>query len=353
MSFSKVRKVGLLGCTGVVGQRFIQNLERHPCLKVVALAASERSAGKTYQEACSWRLQTPMPEAVRNLPVTNCTVQDMKGVDLVFSALDSGPAKEIEPLLNEAGIPVFSNASAQRMVKDVPILIPDVNAEHLEVINQQKHFAKGGYSVTNANCSTTGLTIALEPIRRALGIDKLVVVTLQALSGAGVPGVPSLDAVDNVIPFIGGEEEKLETETQKIFGKVGKGIEHDLSIGVTAHTNRVPILDGHTACVSFTTKTPNATVEDVKKLLREFQSPVQKLKLPSGPERPVVYLDQPNRPQARLDRDTGRGYTISVGRLRPCKLFQFRLVCLSHNTVIGAAGGSILNAELAIAKGYL
>eukprot|EP00457_Paulinella_chromatophora_P009784 gb/GEZN01009858.1/.p1 GENE.gb/GEZN01009858.1/~~gb/GEZN01009858.1/.p1 ORF type:complete len:364 (-),score=49.10 gb/GEZN01009858.1/:197-1258(-) len=353
MAFSKIRRVGLLGCTGVVGQRFLQQLERHPCLKVVSLAASERSAGKSYEEATSWRLQTPMPETFKRLEVKNCTVEDMGDVDLVFSALDTGPAKALEPLLNAAGIPVFSNASAQRMVKDVPILIPDVNADHLEVVKQQKYFSKGGYSVTNANCSTTGLTIALEPIRRAFGIEKIFVVTLQALSGAGVPGVPSLDAIDNIIPYIGGEEDKLETETQKIFGKIGKGCEHDFDIKVSAHTNRVPILDGHTACVSFTTKTPSATVEQIKQVLRDFKSPVQLLKLPSGPESPVKYFEQDNRPQARLDRDVGRGYTVSVGRVRPCKLFQFRLVCLSHNTVIGAAGGSVLNAELAMAKGYL
>jgi len=342
---------------GVVGQRFIQALENHPCLKVVALAASERSAGKTYKDAVSWRLQTPLPSAVQDIKVTECTVEGLGDVDVVFSALDSGPAKVIEPLLNAAGIPVFSNASAHRMVSNVPILIPDVNAEQLEVVKQQEHFAKGGYTITNANCSTTGLTIALEPIRRKFGIEKVSVSTLQALSGAGIPGVSSLDAIDNVVPYIGGEEEKMETEAAKIFGSVGTdGIVFDPSIVVSASCNRVPVIDGHLECISFSTKDPNVTVAQIKDALREFKSPVQIEELPSGPEAPIHLFESEadeNRPQPRLDRDNGNGYTVSVGRVRECNLFQFKMVALSHNTVIGAAGGSLLNAELAIAKGLL
>jgi len=355
---SITKRVAILGATGVVGQRFIQLLQRHPWFQIVGLAASEKSAGKTFQEACSWKLPTPMPSNLRSTVVRPCRPSDLRDLkpDLVFSALDSNVAGEIEAEFANSRIPVFSNASNYRMASDVPILIPDVNPDHIHSVKRQKTFSSGGFIVTNANCSTTGLTIALAPLKAAFGLKQLHVVTLQAASGAGYPGVPSLDIIDNIVPYIGKEESKLETETLKIFGSSSEqGFRFLEDLTVSAACNRVPVIDGHTACISVKLKTPNVTPEKALETLSNYRSQVQELKLPSAPKSPLNVFPSSvhDRPQPRLDRGVGEGYTVSVGRVRKCNLLDLKLIALSHNTVIGAAGGSILNAELAVAHKYV
>jgi aspartate-semialdehyde dehydrogenase len=357
------RRVGILGATGLVGQRFIALLESHPWFDVVAVAASEKSAGKTYGVAVNWKLTTALPSRVKDLPVTQCTPEEFKPaqVDIVFSALDASVAGEIEEQFAAAGYPVFSNAKNHRYDADVPILIPHVNASHLDIVPHQRKtrgYPAKGCIVTNANCSSTGLVIALKPLLDAFGLAKLFVVTMQAISGAGYPGVSAMDIYDNVVPYIGGEEPKLQKEPAKILGKLDAEAKSFIpeEFPVSAHCNRVPVIDGHTECVSVQFCKP-ATVEQVIQVLRDYRSEAQTLKLPSAPEAPIYVFDEKvnpedfNRPQPRLDRDLGGGYVVTVGRVRECPLLGFKFVLLSHNTVIGAAGGSIQNAELAVAKG--
>lgn len=347
MSADRRIPVAILGATGAVGQRFVQLLDGHPWFRVSALAASERSAGQRYSQAVRWFLEQPIPEWARDMEVVPCR----PGLDarVAFSGLDSAVAGPIEEEFARAGCAVVSNSRNHRMDPDVPLLIPEVNADHLELIEAQKRkWRGGGFIVTNPNCSTVGLAMSAAPLHRAFGIKRLVVATLQAISGAGYPGVSSVDILDNVIPYIGNEEEKMESETQKILGtpKVAA------SFAVSAHCHRVQVSDGHTLAVSVETE-QRTTPEEATRVLREFRSPLQSLGLPSLPEVPIVVRDEPDRPQPRLDRMTGRGMTVTVGRVRACPVFGLKYEGLVHNTIRGAAGVAILNAELLKAKGYL
>lgn len=346
----KVR-VAVLGATGTVGQRFIQLLEGHPWFEVAALTGSERSAGKTYGEAARWVLDTPMPAAVRAMPI----LDEGAPLDtpLVFSALPSKTAGAIEQRLAAAGHIVCTNASDHRMDPDVPLLIPEVNPDHLELIAvQRRRRGWPGAIVANANCTATGPTMALRPLHDAFGLTKVMLMSMQALSGAGYPGVPSYDAIDNVIPYIGGEEPKVETEPQKMLGVLADGAVAPAPFVLSAHCNRVPVLEGHLECLSVAFARRPA-IDEVLSVLRGFRGLPQELGLPSAPPQPVIVRDEPDRPQTRRDRDAGRGMSTVVGRVRPCPILEVKFVCLSHNTIRGAAGGSLLNAELMYAQGML
>lgn len=346
-------KVAILGATGAVGQRFIELLSSHPWFEVARLGASERSAGKPYQDACGWRLASPIPEKIANEMVEG-TEPDGE-MDLAFSALGASVAPEIEIAWAKAGVPVFSNARSYRLEPDVPLLIPEINPEHLGLIEKQKKSRElpgRGFIVTNANCSTTVLAMALAPLERAFGLRRLSVVTLQAVSGAGYPGLPSMEILGNVIPFIAGEEEKMEAETQKILGKLGNGAVEPATMKVSAQVNRVPVFDGHTESVSFETARP-AGLEEIRDALVSFRGEPQELDLPTAPDHPIVVLDGPDRPQPMLDLYRENAMATIVGRLRPCSVLNFKMTLLGHNTIRGAAGGSILNAELAMARGLI
>jgi aspartate-semialdehyde dehydrogenase len=350
MSMQKI-PVGILGATGVVGQRFIQLLEGHPWFEVAWLAASDRSEGKTYEDAVRWRLKTALPEHVRKVKVSPATPEGAPKV--IFAALDSGIALELEPKFAEAGCAVVSNSSAFRMQADVPLVIPEVNADHLALIEQQSWRKKsGGYIVTNPNCSAIGLVVALAPLHQKFGVESLFVTTMQAVSGAGYPGVASLDILGNVIPFIKNEEEKMEEETKKLLGKLSSHSVINADFGMTAHCNRVAVEDGHTESVSVKLRT-KATAEEMIAALVGFGSNPYEMGCPLAPEHPLVYDAAPDRPQPRFDLDRGRGMTVSVGRLRPCSLLDYKFTVLSHNTIRGAAGAALLNAELLKVKGYL
>ena len=343
-------KVAVLGATGAVGQRFIELLSGHPWFEVTRLAASPRSAGKSYQDACGWRLATPIPERIATEVVEG--MEPDGEVDLAFSALSASVAPEIEIAWAKAGVPVFSNARSYRLEPDVPLLIPEINPEHLGLIEKQKTLRElpgRGFIVTNANCSTTVLAMALAPLERAFGLRRLSVVTLQAVSGAGYPGLPSMEILGNVIPFIAGEEEKMEAETQKILGKFGNNAVEPASMTVSAQVNRVPVFDGHTESVSFETER-SASLEEIREALTSFRGEPQELDLPTAPEHPIVVLDGVDRPQPMLDLYRENAMATIVGRLRPCPVLNFKMTLLGHNTVRGAAGGSILNAELAMAR---
>jgi aspartate-semialdehyde dehydrogenase len=344
-------RVGILGATGMVGQRFIQLLEHHPQFEVTAVAASDRSQGKTYGAACSWRLQGEMPERVRSLtvqppaPPLEC--------DLVFSSLPGDIARETEGSFAAAGYPVISNSSAFRMDEDVPLLIPEVNHQHLDLLTRQRQrYTSGGYIVTNPNCSTIMLALALAPLHASFGVSAVVATTLQALSGAGYPGVASLDILDNVLPYIGGEEEKIETETTKILGRCVDSRIETAPMAVSAQCHRVNVADGHMAAVRVKLSRA-AQVNDLRGAFESFQSLPQELGLHSAPRTPIVVRDEADRPQPKLDRDAGNGMTITIGRLMPDSVLDYRFVVLSHNTIRGAAGAAILNAELLIALGHL
>jgi aspartate-semialdehyde dehydrogenase len=339
-------EVGVLGATGVVGQHFVSRLSRHPWFKPVWLAASERSEGKRYRDAAPWRLAAPMPEGAADRTVDACVPG--RGPTIVFSGLDASVAGEVEGAFAAAGHVVVTNARNYRMDPLVPLLIPEVNAGHLSVLTEQRQ-GKGwtGLIVTNPNCSTVVLASALAPLR-PFGLTRVVVSTMQAVSGAGYPGVASLDIVGNVVPFISGEEAKMESETQKILGTDGGRAPHPVVI--SAHTNRVPVLDGHTMTVSVEFENRPA-VEDVVQALRSFCGRPQELGLPSAPIPAIVVVDEPNRPQPRLDAERGDGMAVSVGRVRACPVFHVKFVALAHNVVRGAAGAAILNAELMVAEG--
>lgn len=344
-------RVGILGATGMVGQRFIQLLVDHPQFAVTAVAASDRSQGKTYGDACTWRLNGEMPRAVRAL-----TVQPPASpldCDLVFSSLPGDIARESEGSFAAAGYPVISNSAAFRMDEDVPLLIPEVNHEHLGLLEQQrKKYPNGGFIVTNPNCSTIMLALALAPLQAAFGVEACVATTLQALSGAGYPGVASLDILDNVLPFIAGEEEKIEIETVKILGRFNESHIEPAPMAVSAQCHRVNVVDGHMAAVrvKFVRK---PALDDLREALTSFRSLPQELGLHSAPAAPIVIRDERDRPQPRLDRDAGNGMTITAGRIKPDSVLDYRFVVLSHNTIRGAAGAAILNAELLVALGHL
>ena len=344
--------VGVLGATGAVGQKFVTLLEDHPWFELTELAASDRSAGKTYKEATAWRQYKPIPEGLKTKIVKPCE----PGLDckVVFSGLDSSVAGEIEENFARAGYIVLSNSKNHRMDEDVPLLIPEVNPEHLALIKvQRERRSWTGALVTNPNCSVIGLVMALAPIHRAFGVRRLVVTTMQALSGAGYPGPSAIDMLGNVIPYIGSnEEEKVEIEPLKIMGSLDGDHIRFADCRISAHTNRVFVEDGHMECVSLELE-KKATPDEVARVLAGFTSLPQELKLPFAPARPVIVTGERDRPQPRFDRDAGNGMSAVVGRIRECPVFDIRFVVLSHNTIRGAAGAAILNAELMKAQGYL
>ncbi|HVO34267.1 MAG TPA: aspartate-semialdehyde dehydrogenase [Gemmatimonadales bacterium] len=344
-------RVGVLGATGAVGQRFVQLLAGHPWFDLAALAASERSAGRSYAEAVSWRLDVPIPVAARDLPVL--PAEPGFECDIVFSALDAAVAGPIEEAFAKAGYAVLSNSRNHRMDEDVPLLVPEVNADHTALIAvQKKRRGWKGFIATNPNCSTATLTLALAPLERRFGLRSVAVTTLQAVSGAGYPGIPSLDILGNVVPFIAGEEEKIERETRKILGRRSGDTVTFHPMVVSAQTTRVPVVDGHTESV-FVSLEKKADLEAVREAFRTFSGPPQQLGLPSAPAHPTVLLDEPDRPQPRLDINVERGMATLVGRVRPCELLGWKFIALGHNTIRGAAGAAILNAELLQAQGIL
>jgi aspartate-semialdehyde dehydrogenase len=342
--------VGILGATGTVGQQFLRLLAGHAWFKPAWLAASERSEGRPYREAATWRLSTVPPAETADLRVEACTPG--KGPRLIFSALDAAVARDVEPAFAEAGHIIVSNTRTFRMDPAVPLLIPEVNADHLELITRQRreHGWRGAI-VTNPNCSTVVLAMVLAPLRQ-FGLRSVMVTTLQAVSGAGYPGVASLDILGNVVPAISGEEEKMESETQKILGSLSNGVVSAHPVVVSAQTTRVPVVDGHTETISVALDTRPA-VGDVRAALDGFRGRPQELSLPSAPAAPIVYLEAPDRPQPRFDAGRDGGMTVTVGRLRPCPLLGLKMVALGHNTIRGAAGAAILNAELMRADGWL
>jgi aspartate-semialdehyde dehydrogenase len=343
--------VGILGATGIVGQRFIQMLEHHPWFEVAWLAASDRSEGKPYEEAARWRLKTAIPADVAKMVVSPATPEGAPKV--IFAALDSGIAAELEPRFADAGCGVISNSSALRMKKDVPLVIPEVNPDHIKLIECQAWRRKnGGFVVTNPNCSAIGLVLALKPLHQQFGLETVMAVTMQAVSGAGYPGVASLDILGNVIPFIANEEEKMQEETQKLLGTLNGAGVIPAPFKMSAQCNRVAVEDGHTESISVKLKT-KATSEEILQAWSSFRSVPQEKKLPSAPEIPVRYVDLRDRPQPRFDVDFGHGMTTTVGRLRPCGVLDWKFTVLSHNTIRGAAGAALLNAELLKEQGYL
>ena len=340
--------VAVLGATGSVGQKFIQLLSNHPYFKVVEVAASERSAGKTYAEAVNWILPEPIPEDVAKLKVKECVPN--KNCKVAFSGLDASVAGEVEEDFAKAGYIVVSNSKNHRQDTYVPLMIPEVNPDHIQLMEYQNYGE--GKIVTNPNCSVIGMVIALKPIFDNFGLEAINVVTMQAISGAGFPGVASLTILDNVVPYIGGEEDKMELEPLKLLGAFTlQGIKFP-DIPISAQCNRVGVLDGHTETVQIKLS-KKASKQDIIDCWRAFKSEPQKLQLPSAPVQPIHYFDNPAYPQPRLHRNLDKGMAVSVGRLRECKLFDYKFVVLSHNTVRGAAGGAILCAELLKAKGML
>lgn len=342
------KRVAVLGATGAVGQRFVQLLAVHPWFEISALAASEKSAGRSYGEAVRWLLPGGIPERAACMEVVPPDPEAVRA-DLVFSALEACAASRVEPAFRDSGAVVVSNASSFRQDPEVPLVIPEVNAGHLEALARQRH-RYGGAIVTNPNCSTIGLCLALEPLRRAFGLRSASVTTMQALSGAGHPGVASLDALDNVLPEIPGEEEKVEREPRKIFGSFESGGFRAHDLAVSAQCNRVAVRDGHALSVSVKLGR-EAGIDEVRRAFFDYRSPLEGLGLPSAPHSPVVLEEAPCRPQPLLDRDASGGMAVTVGRLRECPVLDFRLVALVHNTIRGAAGGTILIAEYLAAKG--
>ncbi|GHO43484.1 aspartate-semialdehyde dehydrogenase [Ktedonospora formicarum] len=347
--------VAILGATGMVGQRFIELLQGHPWFEIVALAASEQHGGRPYAEATRWRLpNSDMPAEVASLPVQPCRPEALPEVKIAFSALPGEVAGEVEEQFARAGVAVFSNAKNHRMAADVPLLIPEVNAGHIEAVAyQRKQRGWPGFIITNANCSATPLVMALKPLQEAFGMRKVLLTTLQAISGAGYPGVSSYDILDNIIPYIGGEEEKLEIETRKMLGtwREGEGFV-DAPIAVSAHCTRVPTREGHLECASVELER-EASPEEIIAVWESYRPLPQELGLPTAPEQALIYRRELDRPQTLRDRDAGKGMSTTLGRLRPCPVLSYRFVALAHNTIRGAAGGSILNAELAYKQGLL
>jgi aspartate-semialdehyde dehydrogenase len=343
-------RVGLLGATGAVGQTFIRLLDGHPWFTVTAVAASAQSAGRPYREAANWLSGRPIPDAVADLTVQP-TEPEAMDCDFVFSGLSASVAGEVERAFAEAGTPVISNAKNYRMHDQVPLLIPEVNADHAALVEQQD-WGSDGFIVTNPNCSTVGLVCALRPLVDAFGVEAVQVTMLQALSGAGYPGVPSLDAIDNVIPYIGGEEDKLATEPRKILGTWDGQRIVPAELTVSAQCNRVPVRNGHLACISVRLR-EDASPDAVRNALAQYRSPLAASGLPSVPDQLLHVTDEPDAPQPRRHVKAGGGLTVTVGRIQACPVNHVKFVALSHNTVRGAAGGAILNAELLAHNGYL
>jgi aspartate-semialdehyde dehydrogenase len=342
----------VLGATGAVGQRFVQLLDDHPWFQVVALTGSDRAVGQKYAEACHWLLSSPMPEWAREMTVVP-TLPEALDLPVAFSALPSRVAQDAEPLYAQHGTAVCSNASAFRAEPDVPLVLPEVNPEHTTMLPlQRQNRGWKGFIVTNANCTITGLTITLKALVDGFGLQRAFVVSMQAVSGAGYPGIASMDILGNVVPYIGDEEEKMEHEPLKILGTVKNGEVEPCSLVISAHANRVPVSDGHMVCLSVELAQPGSIAE-VTQALRGYLPPEIVRDLPSTPPAVIQVMDEPDRPQPRLDMMTGKGMTTVVGRLRPDPLLDYKMVILSHNTIRGAAGGSIYNAELLVAQGYI
>jgi aspartate-semialdehyde dehydrogenase len=353
----KKRAVVVLGATGAVGQRFVQLLAGHPWFEISALAASERSAGKAYGETCRWTLPQAPPEPIITMEVAPLDPETIRPVDaampIAFSALPADIAREVEPRFAAAGYAVCSNASAFRYEADVPILVPEVNPEHVALLAQQRsRRGWSGFIVTNPNCTTSGMSIVLKPLDDAFGLRRVFAATLQAVSGAGYPGVPALDITGNVLPQIPGEEEKIARETRLLLGRIEPHGVAEAPVIVSAQANRVPVIDGHTVCLSLGFERPPSP-EEAAEVLARFRAPDPVAGLPSEPDRPIRIHDLSDRPQPRLDRDAGGGMTTSVGRIRPCPLLDLRLVLVAHNTIRGAAGGSIVNAEMLVETGVV
>jgi len=354
--YSNPIPVAVLGATGSVGQRFVQLLDGHPWFTVVALTGSTRSVGKTYGEYCHWILTEPMPEWSKGMEILPSEPEKI-GTPLVFSALPSGVAKDVEPRFVYAGVAVCTNAGAYRQEPDVPILLPEINPDHIQLVEtQRKRYGWDGFIVTNPNCTSTGVSVVLKALQESFGLTKVVLVSMQAVSGAGYPGVPSMDIIDNIIPYISNEEQKVEWEPRKILGSVQDGILSLADFTISAHTNRVAVSDGHTVCLNVEFRDPpgeGELVPVVQEALSAYQLPDMSRGLPSAPE-PVISLRlEDDRPQPRLDRMTGKGMSTVVGRVRRDTIFDIKLLVLSHNTIRGAAGGSIFNAELLLQEGYI
>jgi aspartate-semialdehyde dehydrogenase len=345
--------VGILGATGAVGQKFIRILENHPWFNVIALGASSRSAGKPYKTAANWIESTPMPASVQDLIVKECNPNQFDEIDFVFSGLDSSVATDVEAEFAKAGIPVISNAKNYRTDPTVPLLIPEVNPDHIELIRQQTFTEDGsGWIVTNPNCVAIPLTTTLKPLHDHFGIESVIVTSMQAISGAGYPGVPSLDILGNVVPFIGGEESKIHQEPLKLLGELKEGAVKFADFPVQATATRVPVINGHllSVTVGFKKKADASKAEEV---MREWKSPIAELGLPSAPKRPIVVHDDERYPQPRLHADSEGGMQTAVGRIRNANVLDVTYIAMAHNTVRGAAGGAILNAELLVKKGFI
>jgi aspartate-semialdehyde dehydrogenase len=349
--------IGILGATGMVGQRYIQLLENHPWFEVAWLAASDRSSGKAYGEAAKWRLDTPLPERIANMTVSPAdpaaaASEGQPAPKIIFASVDAAFARELEPKFAAAGCAVVSNSSAFRMAPNVPLVLPEVNADHLHLIEEQSwRKESGGYIVTNSNCTVMGPVLALKPISDRFGIEQIFATSMQAVSGAGYPGVASMDILDNVVPYIANEEEKMEEEMLKLLGRLNGHTVEPLVARMSASCNRVPVIDGHTVSVSIKLA-KKATREEILAAWAEFR-PLAGQNLPSAPDQPVQWAPQPDRPQPRLDRNRGNGMAVTVGRLRPCGVLDWKFTVLSHNTIRGAAGATILNAELLASLGKL
>ncbi|KAJ2706709.1 aspartate-semialdehyde dehydrogenase [Coemansia sp. IMI 203386] len=359
MSSDRVLNAAVLGATGTVGQRFIVMLSQNPMFRIHSLGASERSAGKPYSQATRWKMSEQIPQAVRDIVVKSCDPAQYAGCDVVFSGLDASVAGDVEKAFFEADFAVFSNAKNYRMAEDVPLCVPVVNTDHYAVIAAQRasRGLRKGMIVTNSNCSTSGLVVPLKALQDRFGpISRVMVTTMQAISGAGYPGVASLDILDNVVPLISGEEPKMEVEVRKILG----GVAPDASVcapldnmRVSATCNRVPVVDGHTECVNLEFAGEPPSIDAIKQCLREYTCEVQELGCFSAPAHVIDVAEEEDRPQPRLDRNAGAGMTVTVGRIRPCSVFHVKFTLLVHNTILGAAGASILNAEYAAKKGYI
>lgn len=347
-------KVGILGATGAVGQKFIRLLQNHPWFEIAALGASERSAGKKYKDATNWIEDVPLPDYIAEMEVFACDPAKLTDVDFVFSGLDSGVATEIEGAFARAGIPVISNAKNYRQDPTVPLLVPEVNPDHIGLISSQTFTPNAsGWIVTNPNCVAVPLSIALKPIYDAFGIEALIVTTMQAISGAGYPGVPSMDILGNVVPFISGEEPKIAPETQKLLGHFSNGKITEPNYSVQATCTRVPTLNGHMAAVTVKLAKKPSSIKEVKEAILNYNNPIADLDLPSAPQQLINLHEEERYPQPRLHADAQGGMQLHMGRLREAEVFDISFVCMAHNTIRGAAGGAILNAELLVKKGYL
>ena len=350
----KTFNVGVLGATGAVGQKFVRLLENHPWFSIGALGASERSAGKKYEQAAHWIEPTPMPDATAKMTVVECNPDLFENVDFVFSGLDSSVAEGIEKSFASAGIPVISNAKNYRMHDQVPLLVPEVNPDHAALIEKQNFSSDGsGWIVTNPNCVSVPLSMSLKPLHDAFGIDSLVVTSMQSTSGAGYPGVPSLDIVANVVPHIGGEEPKVETEATKVLGTLSNDAISFRDFGIQATAVRVPTIEGHLLSVSIKLENKPADIADARKAYTDWNNPIAELDLPSSPANPIKLYEKDRHPQPRLHADREGGMQTAVGRLRQGSVMDLGYVTMAHNTIRGAAGGAILNAELLAAKEYL